>query len=107
MYKINKFGVLKTLCIRSSYLSKKFFKKNSKSTLVYLRSPKHFNIGKHKIFSFKNLHNERIELNNKLYFRLLIKFPIYFFKLLLNISANHNLKRINSLRITSVIKVKW
>ena len=49
MYLINKGGTLKNLCLRGVYLSKKFSKTQNKQTLVYLRAPKHFNIGKQEI----------------------------------------------------------
>jgi hypothetical protein len=107
LYKLNKFVIFKNICIRSNYLSRKFFKKNCKSTLVYLRSPKHFNIGKFKIFSFNNIQNEKIELNSYLSYKLFIKYPIYFFKVVLNTTAVHTLRRINSLRVRVITKIKW
>ena len=54
LYLINKGGTLKNLCLRGVYLSKKFSKTQNKQTLVYLRAPKHFNIGKQEVLSFRN-----------------------------------------------------
>lgn len=57
MLKINKNAVLKqvhyniTFLFRAKSLDEKFLLKKKASQVVTLRSPKHFNIGKHKVLS--------------------------------------------------------
>ena len=106
MYKINVESIIKKLVNRGIYLSKKFNKKTHKSTLIYLRSPKHFNIGKHKIFSFKNKYLNQLDLNHKIFTKTIIKYEQYYFKLIYKFQHTHSLKRINSLRITLKTKIK-
>lgn len=106
MYKISNHSKLQTLMIRGNYLSKKFLVKNRKGVLVYLRSPKHFNIGKHKVFSFNNLFKEKLSFNVSIYLPILLKCPLYFFKFLLKNTNMHHLKKINSLRITLTTNIK-
>jgi hypothetical protein len=106
LYKINFSGTLKTLVIRGTFLSKKFLKTNKKSTLVYLRSPKHFNIGKHKVFSFKNSFSTLLSLNLKIANKALVNYPLFFFKFVPAIVDVNTLKRINSVRISVATKVR-
>ena len=102
MNKISSFDA--NCCIKSNFVE--YNKKNSKSTLVYLRSPKHFNIGKHKIFSFKNKFNHKILLNHSLATKIIIFYEQYFFKLIFKLEDTHSLKRINSIRINIKVKIK-
>ena len=107
MYKINTNSRLKIFAIRGTFLSKKFKKTNKKSTLVYLRSPKHFNIGKHKVFSFKNNFSTILKFNLNIAYKIIIKYPLYFYKYIPLIVDVNTLKRINSIRITINSKIKW
>ena len=67
MYKLNKNTNMTKLILRGNYLTKKFFKKNSKQTLIFLRAPKHFNIGKHKVSSFVNFKSYLYNVNYSLF----------------------------------------
>ena len=107
MYQISNKAIINKLSSRGIFLSKKFNKKNSKSTLVYLRSPKHFNIGKHKIFSFKNKFINNLIFNHNLPSKIIIFYEQYFFKLIFKFIDIHSLKRINSVRVNIKVKVKW
>lgn len=98
---------MKTLVIRGTFLSKRFLKSNKKNTLVYLRSPKHFNIGKHKVFSFKNNFSTHLLLNLKLANKALVYYPMFFFRYIPTIVDVNTLKRINSLRVSISTKIKW
>ena len=107
LYQINNYGQLKNICIRGNYLSKKFTHKKSKQTMVYLRSPKHFNIGKHKILSFKNFYKINTFFNYPLHYSLIKQGDNFFFSLLLNFFKFHILFKISSLKITTKFKIKW
>ena len=106
MYKLNKSGFLTEYVLRGVYLTKKKTKKWKKQSMVYLRSPKHFNIGKHKILSFNTLKNYKYILNYKINFLLLIKknnlFNIYSIFHKINI-----LYRVNSVKINVNVKISW
>jgi len=107
LYKINKVGLLKEIFIRGTFLSRKFLKKNKKNTLVYLRSPKHFNIGKFKIYSHKTNFVKSTLLNVKIPIIILKKYPLYFFQILGKLEKLNFLKRINSLKVVVESTVKW
>lgn len=107
MYKINKITILEKFLLRGNYLTKKIFKKNSKQTLIFLRAPKHFNIGKHKISSFVNFKKYNYFLNYKVPTNEFLKNKYFFYKIY-NIFHNfHFLYIINSIKITSSLKIKW
>jgi hypothetical protein len=106
LYKINKISTLKKFVLRGNYLTNKVLKKTSKQTLIFLRAPKHFNIGKRKVSSFVNykkfVYNFNLNLptdeynkNGKTFFR----FFCLFHKL-------NFLYVVNSVRITSKLKIK-
>ncbi len=107
MYLISNESTLSKVVTRGIFLSKKFNKKNHKSTLVYLRSPKHFNIGKHKIFFFKNRYKDELFFSMKISTKILIFYEHYFFKIIFKLLNIHNLKRINSIRVNTKTKIKW
>jgi len=99
LYKLNKYGILNILKLRGIYLTKKINKKSKKQTLIFLRAPKHFNIGKFKIFF----------LNNKKSFKILSNFPINIqfiesYKIFL-ISFLFNFYKLQSLFFTNSIKL--
>lgn len=107
MYKINKINNLYKLCIRGNNLTKKLNKNTTKQTLVFLRAPKHFNIGKRRVLSFKNFHKFFYNLNLVLHTRIFLKNEQYLFNILNEFHKFHILYRINSIKISSKIKIKW
>ena len=107
MYKINKKSKLTVLWVRGIFLSKKYLKKNRKSTLIYLISPKHFNIGKHRVFSFSGSYSYRIPLNINIPTIFILKNQIFFFKILEKFYNFKTLFRFNSLRVTGKTKIKF
>ena len=107
MYLINRGGKLKTLSLRGVYLSKKFSKKTNKHTLIYLRAPKHFNIGKQKVLSFKTKFNHSYNVNWDSSTIIFVKYSQFFFKVTSNVFKFHHLKQINSVRVCVKIKIKW
>ena len=106
MYRINNSSKLESITIRYNLLSKKYFKKSKKSTLVYLRSPKHFNIGKHKVFSFKNFFALKLFLNYKVYLQVLLKYPMFLIRLLPKFTEINMLRKVNSLRVKAKVNIK-
>jgi hypothetical protein len=100
LYLIKQKSIVKTFFIRGVFLSKKFTKNNKRQVLVYLRSPKHFNIGKQKIFSFKNQTN--FTQNNLIFipYFFILKSHNFFFLLIKKLFKFNPLYRINSLRIS-------
>lgn len=107
MYLINKGGTLKNLCLRGVYLSKKFSKTQNKQTLIYLRAPKHFNIGKQEVLSFRNKFSYYYKPDWAASTLILIKYPHFFFRVTRNVFKFHHLKQINSVRVTIKLKIKW
>lgn len=107
MYKIGKTGMLKKLILRGNYLTKKIFKKNSKQTLIFLRAPKHFNIGKHKVSSFVNYKKYEYFFNYSIPTEQFLKSKIFFFRLFALFHKMHFLYIINSVRISTTVKIKW
>lgn len=107
MYKINKKAALINLSLRGNILSKKLFKKNSKQTLIYLRAPKHFNIGKHKILSFVNFYKKDYKLNNSIPYLFLIKNKSYFYNIFTFFHKFNFIFNITSLKIKNKIKIKF
>ena len=93
--------------IRGIYFSKKLLKKHKKHTLVYLRSPKHFNIGKHKLHSFNNSNNQLIKLKMILPTIFILKNTFFFFKILEYFYYFKLLFRFNSLRVNVKTKIKF
>lgn len=81
MYKIKKNSELTSITLRGHYLTKKIIHKISKQTMVYLRSPKHFNIGKHKVHSFLNFKKIIYSVKYKIPTFHFIQNKITFFKL--------------------------
>jgi len=107
LYKINKKNILKTIILRGHYLTKKMSKKNSKQTLIFLRAPKHFNIGKHKISSFVNFKKYVYNFN---YIASTIGFNKnkFFFYNLFNIFHNMHLHySLTSIKVRISVKIKW
>lgn len=107
MYKINKKSILSKFILRGNYLTKKILKSTSKQTLIFLRAPKHFNIGKHKISSFVNYHKYEYNFNFSIPTEQCLQNKLIFFKLFSLFHKLHFLYIINSIRITSKVKIKW
>jgi hypothetical protein len=95
------------LILRGNYLTKKFFKKNSKQTLIFLRAPKHFNIGKHKVSSFVNFKSHLYEVNYCLFINQFLLNKNFFFNMFTLFHKLHVLYVINSIKVTTKIKIKW
>lgn len=107
MYKINKIISIKKFSLKGNYLTKKIFKKNTKQTLIFLRSPKHFNIGKHKISSFVNYKNYEYLLNFNIPTIEFFKNKLLFYKIYNIFHKFHFLYILNSIKITTSLKIKW
>lgn len=107
MYKLNKISKLNFLILRGNYLTKKMFKTLSKQTLIFLRAPKHFNIGKHKVSSFVNYKNYRYNFNYIFPTQSFITNKFFFYRLYtlfhkLNLTYN-----ITSIKINTKVKIRW
>lgn len=107
VYKLNKTTILTNLILRGNFLTKKFFKKNSKQTLIFLRAPKHFNIGKHKISSFKNFHKYNYNFDYKLPTEQFLYNNSLFLKFFPLFHKIHLLYSLNSFKISTKLKIKW
>lgn len=115
MLKINKNSLTKwshynlTFLFRVASLRKTFLLKEKKSQTITLRAPKHFNIGKHKIYSLKTK-----ALNYRVFFKKHMNINFFFknqktwtiLSKLLSRSV-HMLPKTISLRITTKFKLKW
>jgi len=106
MYLLKKNAILNSYILRGVFLTKKKTIKLKKQSLIYLRSPKHFNIGKHKILFFNNDKTLKYNLN------LFINYNSFFKKNSLynifNIFHNINIYyKINSVKLKTKIKLKW
>lgn len=107
MFKINTNNYLNSIILRGNNLTRlNNNKKNSKKTLIILRSPKHFNIGKHKIFSFNNHKSYKIQINAPINNYFLNNNYTTFFNTQNNYNINYNFK-INSVRLNYTTKIKW
>ena len=109
MYKLNNKTEIFKYYIRGVFLSNKFLKKKKKQVLVYLRSPKHFNIGKHKIYSFNNYNKIFILPSKNINLQVFVNNQRYIFNFLLKKYKLYFPYKITSIRITikSKIKFKW
>lgn len=107
MYYINKFSIINNIVLRGNYLTKKILKKNSKQTLIFLRSPKHFNIGKHKVSSFLNYKKYKYNLNYKIFTNHYLINQYLLFNIFIHFHKLHFLFNISSIRSTIKTKIKW
>ena len=107
MYKIFSTSIVNNLKTRGYILSKKFSKLNKKQTLDFLRAPKHFNIGKHKVLSFKNIKTETFILEKKINYNDFKNVNFLFIHSLNNLFKLNLLYSINSIVIKTKIKIKW
>ena len=106
MYKLNKNSRLTNITLRGNYLTKKILKKNNKQTLIFLRAPKHFNIGKHKISSFVNFYKYSYDLKFKLSTKQFLINKNFFFNFFTVFHKIHFLYIINSIRIKATVQIK-
>lgn len=100
MYLYNKKSFLLNLNFRGIILSKKRTKTNKKQTLIFLRSPKHFNVGKRKVISFNNRVSYVYRINLPFATKKLNS-KYFFFSILSSILNYDSLFRVNSIKITS------
>jgi hypothetical protein len=106
LYKINKTSILSKFILRGNYLTKKVLKKTSKQTLIFLRAPKHFNIGKRKVSSFVNYKKFIYNFNFKLPTSQYTKNGGTFFRFFSLFHKLNFLYIVNSVRITTKVKIK-
>lgn len=107
MYLISNNSKLEYIALRGYFISKKNLKKNNYQCLVYLRSPKHFNIGKQKVFSFNSKFFYKFTVQKKIYYNKTItnnefNYPIF----LKNFKPNVNFKH-TSTKVTVTSHIKW
>ncbi len=107
MYKINSVTNLNYLAIRGVFITKKLSKKIKTQSMVFLRAPKHFNIGKHKILSFNTKKSYVLKTKLKMHSICIIKHNKFFFNLLNNIIKVHPLYNVKSLVINTKINILW
>lgn len=107
MYKINKTSSLTYIMLRGNYLTKKVFKKISKQTLIFLRAPKHFNIGKHKVSSFLNFKTHLYKVNFKLPTTSFIKNKFLFYYLFSTFHKININYAITSIKLNIKTKIKF
>lgn len=107
MYYLKKKSLLTNITLRGIFLSKKYNKIQKKQIMVFLRAPKHFNIGKHKIKSFNNKHNITYNTHIFLLINFFTKNSSLMYKLFTNTHKFNNLYKINSIKTTIKVKIKW
>lgn len=106
MYKLSHKAVIYQFYIRGIFFSKKFLKKKNKQTLIFLRSPKHFNIGKRKVLSFNNKFNYNLSINFYINLMRFFKNKLLLYFLIISFFKLNLLYRINSIRIKTKIYIK-
>ena len=92
--------------LRGNYLTKKILKKNTKQTLIFLRAPKHFNIGKHKVSSFVNYKSYSYILKYNIPTIEFLNNKLLFYKIYNIFHKFHLLYILNSIKITTSLKIK-
>ena len=107
MYKINKNININQIFIRGYNLTKKLNKYQSKHSLVFLRAPKHFNIGKHKVLSYKNQKTYLYKTKLMIPTIFVVKYPLHIYNTLLHFHKFHILHKITSIKMIGTIKIKF
>lgn len=110
MYKLNKSTTICNYVTRGIFTSNKAnmaAKKNKKQTVIFLRSPKHFNIGKHKIFFFNNFYKIKVIENRPLPIRPLISNKCYIFNLFIRKFNFSFFYKFTSIRVKTKTKIKF
>lgn len=107
MYKINKLSNLNFILLRGNYLTKKVYKKLSKQTLIFLRAPKHFNIGKHKVSSFVNYKKHIYRFSYVFPTNDFIKNKYFFYKIFSLFHKINLTYSITSIKINTKVKIQW
>ena len=105
MYSLKNNSELKIITIRGYNLTKKLNKKQSRGSLVFLRPPKHFNIGKRKIHSFRNYQKFFYYIKLSLPTSFILKNPYRVFYILKEIHKFHLLYNISSIKISLKTKI--
>lgn len=106
MYKLNKVSNLNHVILRGNYMTKKVIKNVSKQTLIFLRAPKHFNIGKHKVSSFVNSRIHIYKFNFSFPTAQFIKNKFFIYRLFSLFHKMNILYTITSIRINTKLKIK-
>lgn len=102
---INKHAVLRNITLRGYFVSKQFLKKNKRQSLIYLRSPKHFNIGKQKVFSFNNKFFFSYNFNKSIFYPYILNNKSFnYFYYLKNYATNLNFK-VSSFKISTTTTI--
>lgn len=107
MYKIKKNSLLTTITLRGHYLTKKITPKTSKQTMVFLRSPKHFNIGKHKVHSFLNFKKITYNVFYNIPSFYFIANKLAFFKIFNSFHKYNLLYSLTSIKFKTNQKIHW
>ena len=107
MYKIKKNSLLSLITLRGHYLTKKIVPKTSKQTLVFLRAPKHFNIGKHKVHSFLNFKKILYQVNYKVPSLHFVQNKLTFFKLFNSFHKYNLLYSLASVKLNITQTIHW
>lgn len=107
MYLVSNNSSLECIVLRGYFVSKKNLKKNNYQCLVYLRSPKHFNIGKQKVFSFNSKFCYKFKIKKKIHYNKTITNPEFNYPIFLkNFKSNINFKH-TSTKISVISFIKW
>lgn len=107
MYKLAKNSKLTLITLRGHYLTKKILPKTSKQTMVFLRAPKHFNIGKHKVHSFVNYKKILYPVQYNIPTTQFIENKLIFLKLF-NMFHNYNLLySLTGVKLKVTQTIKW
>jgi hypothetical protein len=107
LYKIHKNITVDQIFVRGYNLTKKLNKRQTMHSLVFLRPPKHFNIGKHKVLSFKNKKTHRYVVNLNIPFISIVKYPLFLYNMVLHFHKFHILHTIVSIKINAKIKINF
>ena len=108
MYKIFKKAAIGSFFVRGYYLTKRYGKKSRKNTLIFLRSPKHFNAGKHKVFFLNNYAVYKVNTRS-IFVDLssIEKYEKYFFDVSTTLRNYNVLYNVTSLRLRAKLKILW
>jgi hypothetical protein len=107
LYFIKNSSILDNIYLRGYNLTKKLNKNQKKGSLVFLRAPKHFNIGKRKIYSFKNYSSFLYKLKIKFPLKSFLNNPSTFIFMLSEFHKFHLLYKLSSIKVTLKIKLKF
>ena len=95
MYLINKYGSLQNIVLKHVIQTKHTSLRKRKQSVVFVRAPKHFNIGKHKIHALKTTYFRAV-FTKKLLNSSLIFNPNLLFNFISNLYISNYLINIYS-----------